>query len=154
VGQGVAPDDVGRIVGGAEEVGAERLDPGAGRSGGAPGRAVARVGEGRRRLYGRDAYEASRIDGFLDASLIFARDAQLYLLALMSGAVAADVQRRARDAFDTYARGIEQALAPDREFLVGDDVTLADICFVAEWVLFLNERAGSVALGLEPIVRS
>jgi glutathione S-transferase len=116
-------------------------------------RAVARVGEGHRRLYGRDAYEASRIDSFLDATLVFARDAQLYLLALMSGAVAADVHVRARDAFDTYARGIEQALASDREFLVGDDVTLADICFVAEWALFLNERAGSAALGLEPILR-
>ena len=59
---------------------------------------------------------------------------------------------RARDAFTVYAAGIDQALAPDREFLVGDDVTLADICFVAEWALFLNERAGSVALGLQPIV--
>lgn len=37
-------------------------------------RAVARLGEARFPLYGRDAYEASRIDGFLDVSLVFARD--------------------------------------------------------------------------------
>jgi glutathione S-transferase len=115
-------------------------------------RAVARLGEARRRLYGRDAYEASRIDSFLDASLVFARDAQHYLLALMSGAPAAELHTRARDAFTVYAAGIDQALTRDREFLVGDDVTLADIRFVAEWALFLNERAGSVALGLETIV--
>jgi elongation factor 1-gamma len=115
-------------------------------------RAVARLGERRRRLYGRDAYEASRVDSFLDASLVFARDAQHYLLALMSGAGAAELHTRTRDAFVVYAAGIDQALAPDREFLVGDDITLADICFVAEWALFLNERAGSVAVGLEPIV--
>src|SRR5215813_8590251 len=48
-------------------------------------RAVARLGERRRPLYGRDAYETSRVDSFLDASLVFARDAQIYLLALMSG---------------------------------------------------------------------
>jgi len=40
-------------------------------------RAVARLGERRFPLYGRDAYEASRIDSFLDASLVFARDAQI-----------------------------------------------------------------------------
>src|SRR5215468_5926528 len=69
-------------------------------------RTVARLGEDRRRLYGRDAYEASRIDAFLDVSLVFARDAQHYLLALMSGTVAAELQTRARDTFDVYAAGI------------------------------------------------
>jgi hypothetical protein len=47
-------------------------------------RAVARLGASRFPLYGRDAYEASRIDSFLDASLVFARDSQIYLLALGS----------------------------------------------------------------------
>jgi glutathione S-transferase len=41
-------------------------------------RAVARLGHERFALYGRDPYEASRIDSFLDTSLVFARDAQLY----------------------------------------------------------------------------
>ena len=36
-------------------------------------RAVARLGAAAFSLYGRDAYEASRIDSFLDVSLVFAR---------------------------------------------------------------------------------
>jgi len=103
-------------------------------------RAVARLGERTFPLYGRDAYEASRVDSFLDASLVFARDAQIYLLSLMNGTVSPEIHSRARDAFTLYAAGINQALAPDRNFLVGNDVTLADICFVAEWSLFFNER--------------
>ena len=118
-------------------------------------RAVARLGESRFPLYGRDAYEASRIDSFLDASLVFARDAQIYLLSLMSGTVTPEIHSRARDAFTIYAAGINQALSPDREFIVGDNVSIADICFVAELSLFSNERARADALrkiGLEPIL--
>ena len=40
-------------------------------------RTVARLGESRFPLYGRGPYEASRVDTFLDASLVFARDAQV-----------------------------------------------------------------------------
>ena len=43
-------------------------------------RAVARLGQATFSLYGRDAYDASRIDSFLDVSLVFARDSQIYLL--------------------------------------------------------------------------
>jgi elongation factor 1-gamma len=118
-------------------------------------RAVARLGESRFPLYGRDAYEASRIDSFLDASLVFARDGQIYLLSLMSGSVTAEIHSRARDAFTIYAAGINQALSPDREFIVGNNISIADICFVAELSLFSNERARTGALqklGLEPIL--
>jgi len=120
-------------------------------------RAVARLGEKTFPLYGRGPYEASRVDGFLDASLVFARDAQIYLLALASGRVSPDVHARAREAFGTYAAGIDQALSPDRPFLVGGDVTLADICFAAEIGLFFNEKARAKALeqqGLEPILHA
>jgi glutathione S-transferase len=120
-------------------------------------RAVARLGESRFPLYGRGPYEASRVDSFLDASLVFARDAQIYLLALMSGSVSSDVHARAREGFRVYAGGIEQALSPGREFLVGDNITIADICFVAELSLFFNERARVALLeklGLEPILHS
>jgi len=103
-------------------------------------RAVARLGESEFPLYGRDAYEASRIDSFLDASLVFARDAQIYLLSLVSGTVSPEIHARARDGFAVYAAGINQALTPNREFLVGDSITLADICFVAELCLFFNEK--------------
>ena len=66
-------------------------------------RAVARLGEGRYPLYGRDAYETSRIDSFLDVSLIFARDSQIYLLALSDGTVDAAIHARAKQAFEIYA---------------------------------------------------
>ena len=118
-------------------------------------RAVARLGERSFPLYGRDAYEASRVDSFLDASLVFARDAQTYLLSLLGGTASAEIQSRARDALTTYLAGIDRALLPERKFLVGDDVTLADICFVAELGLFFNERTRARVLeerGMVPIL--
>jgi glutathione S-transferase len=109
-------------------------------------RTVARLGQERFPLYGRDPYAASRIDSFLDASLVFARDSQIYLLALRGGSVTTELYARMRESFETYLSGIEQALAPERSFLVGDGLTLADICFAAELCLFHNERARRSAL--------
>ena len=118
-------------------------------------RAVARLGEPKSTLYGHDAYEASRIDSFLDVSLVFARDSQIYLLALSGGTVDAAVHARAREAFAIYASGIEQALSPRREALVGTGLSLADICFAAEFALFMNEHARAEQLqklGLDRIL--
>jgi elongation factor 1-gamma len=118
-------------------------------------RAVARLGEQGVALYGSGPYEASRVDSFLDASLVFARDGQAYLLSLLGGAVSSEIQSRARDALDTYLRGISRALHPGRAHLIGDGVTLADICFAAELGLFSNERARRRVLeehGLAPIL--
>jgi glutathione S-transferase len=120
-------------------------------------RAVARLGAFRFPLYGGDAYEASRIDSFLDASLVFARDSQIYLLALGSETLSAEIHSRARDGFRAYLSGINQALAPRREFIVGHNITLADICFVAELSLFHNEKARAGELlkrGLAPILNA
>ena len=120
-------------------------------------RAVARLGDGKALLYGSDPYEASRIDSFLDASLVFARDAQIYLLALSSDSVSAQIHSQMRDGFAVYLDGINRTLTPDREFIVSDSVTLADICFVAEFALVHNERRSSgklEELGLEPILNS
>jgi glutathione S-transferase len=120
-------------------------------------RAVARLGESRFPLYGRDAYEASRIDSFLDASLVFARDSQIYLLSLVDGSVSPEIHARMRDGFAVYLAGINQALSPDREFLVGESISIADICFVAELALFFNEKARPGDLqkkGLEPILHA
>ncbi len=86
-------------------------------------RAVARLGEKRFPLYGRDAYEAARVDSFLDASLVFARDSQIYLLSLINGSVSPEIHSRMRDSFKVYLAGINQALSPDREFLVGDNIS-------------------------------
>jgi elongation factor 1-gamma len=119
-------------------------------------RAVARLGEARLRLYGNNPYEASRIDSFLDASLVFARDSQIYLLALGSNALTEEIHSRARDGFGSYLAGIERALSPNREFIVGDYLTLADVCFVAEVALFHNEKPRARHLkerALEPILR-
>ena len=109
-------------------------------------RAVVRLAPEHTRLYGDDPYTASRIDSFLDASLVFARDVQVYLLKLAAGGVKPPTQERARAARDTYLAGIEQALAPARSFLVGDALTLADIVFAAELTLFSAERASHRAL--------
>ena len=81
-------------------------------------RVVARLGEARFPLYGCNAYEASRIDSFLDVSLVFARDIQIYLLALSGGTVDAAIHARAKEAFAIYASGLEQALSPSRTALV------------------------------------
>jgi glutathione S-transferase len=109
-------------------------------------RAVARLGEARFPLYGRDAFEASRIDSFLDVSLIFARDAQIYLLALSDSTVDAAIHARAKQSFAIYASGLEQALSPQRSALVGSGISLADICFAAELALFMNEHARTAQL--------
>jgi glutathione S-transferase len=120
-------------------------------------RAVARLGESRCRLYGRDAYEASRIDSFLDASLVFARDSQIYLLSLISGTLTPEIHSRMRDGFAVYLGGINQALLPNREFIVGESLSIADICFAAELALFHNEKArpGAIAkIEAEPILHA
>jgi glutathione S-transferase len=111
-------------------------------------RAVARLGEVTFPLYGHDAYEASRIDSFLDVSLVFARDSQIYLLALSDGTLDAAIYARAKQAFTVYASGLEQALSPQRDTLVGNAITLADICFAAELALFMNEHARSEHLNV------
>ena len=120
-------------------------------------RAVARLADSRLGLYGGDPYESSRIDSFLDASLVFARDSQIYLLALGSGSLSEEIHSRARDAFAAYMKGINDALFPDREFIVGDRLTLADVCFVAEFALFHNEKPRAHDLKkrqLDPILDS
>ena len=120
-------------------------------------RAVARLGEATFPLYGRDAWEASRIDSFLDVSLVFARDSQIYLLALSDGTVDAAIHARAKQAFAIFASGMEQALSPQRKTLVGDDISLADICFAAEFALFMNEYGRVAQLnehGLERILHA
>jgi glutathione S-transferase len=104
-------------------------------------RAVARVSGDPAGLYVLgDPYAASRIDSFLDASLVFARDAQVYLLKLAGGKLKPPTHERAREARDAWLGGIEQALAPDRAFVCGDSLTLADIAFAAELALASAER--------------
>jgi len=103
-------------------------------------RAVARLGADSLPLYGTDAYSASRIDSFLDASLVFGRATQPYLLALIGDSLTAEIHAEVNAAFATYLGGIERALAPAREYLVGTSVSLADICFACELTMLWYER--------------
>lgn len=113
-------------------------------------RVVARLGRSGPALYGRDAYAAARIDAFLDASLIFARDSQRYLFALMGKGLSKPVHEEMENALFAYLGGIETALAANGGFIAGGHITLADICFAAELVLFAiarTERDRIVAAG-------
>ena len=74
-------------------------------------RAVARLGAERFPVYGSNVYESSRVDAFLDASLVFARDSQIYLLALSDGAASSDLYGQMKASFSAYLCGIEQALS-------------------------------------------
>ncbi len=111
------------------------------------GRAVARLRHHGPMLLGDDPYIAARIDGFLDVSLVFARDGQNYLLALSKNAIDETIHASAKAAFETYMGGMEVALAPDRDYLVGDDLSLADIAFAAELCSFAREAAHHERLG-------
>ena len=99
-------------------------------------RAVARAGAHARRLYGRDDYEASRIDSFLDADLVFAREAQVYLLGLNNPVAA--VHARMAAAYEFYLAGVEHALRQS-DYLAGDALSIADISFVCDFAQFLRE---------------
>jgi len=116
-------------------------------------RAVARLSKNDHPIYGRDAYEASRIDSFLDVSLVFARDTQKYLLALVGKSISQDLYDGTANAVDIYIGGIEKALE-NRSFLVGEGLSLADVCFAAEMVEFAlshYNRAVLEAAGLTPL---
>jgi glutathione S-transferase len=99
-------------------------------------RAVARAGADNRRLYGRDDYEASRIDSFLDANLVFAREAQVYLLGMIDPV--ATVHERMSAAYEFYLAGAENALQRG-DYLAGGDLSIADISFVCDLAQFLRE---------------
>jgi elongation factor 1-gamma len=113
-------------------------------------RAVARSG-GDHDLYGNDGYEASRIDSFLDANLVFAREAQVYLLGMDD--MTTQTHERMKSAFEFYLEGVERALS-DSAYLVGDLLTIADISFACDLYQFLRERHYAETLsekGLEVI---
>ena len=119
-------------------------------------RAVAKLGQerGHGELSGRDAYEAARIESFLDVSLLFAKDSQTYLLALRDETLTIEIHQQAVEAFDVYMRGIERTLSSGTQFIASDQLSLADICFVAELALFMCEtiyRDKLQALDVEPI---
>ncbi len=113
-------------------------------------RAVARAGGG---LYGEGPYEAARIDSFLDAGLVFAREAQVYLLALTGGRATPELSARMREAYEFYLDGVENAAGGAG---LAGPFSIADIAFVCDFAQFRREQLMGdrlAALGLEAIYR-
>ncbi len=100
-------------------------------------RAVARSAPDANGLYGRNAMDASRIDSFLDATLVFGREAQVYLLGI--DGISYELHGRMAAAFEFYLEGIERALQ-HAAYIAGDQVTIADIAFACDVSQFLRER--------------
>ncbi len=98
-------------------------------------RAVARAGSG---LYGGSDLSASRIDSFLDANLVFAREAQVYLLDLQSKRLTIEGYQRMADAYEFYLNGINAATA-DATYLVDNTLSIADISFACDFTQFQRE---------------
>jgi glutathione S-transferase len=100
-------------------------------------RAVARLATEDKNLYGSSAYESSRIDSFLDSMLLFAKDSQAYLLALMNGTITNQEYIDAEQALHNWLTGTEQVLVK-KPYLTGE-LSLADICFACEITLLKLE---------------
>ena len=98
-------------------------------------RAVARVGK-ESNLYGKDPYEASRVDSFLDANLVFTREAQVYMLDYEN--VSKEGYERMTASYEFYLSGIESALN-ESPYISGKDLSIADISFVCDFAQFLRE---------------
>lgn len=106
-------------------------------------RAVARSTEDTLGLYGHNGMQASRIDSFLDAALVFGREAQVYLLGIDK--ISAELHQRMAGAFEFFLEGIERALEYN-EYIAGEEVTIADIAFACDLSQFLRERLMSRGL--------
>jgi elongation factor 1-gamma len=79
---------------------------------------------------------------FLDVSLIFARDSQIYLLALSDGLATEAIQARAREAFVIYASGADGRFRPvTRRWSLTTSLLLTSLCVRAGPV---HERTAAV----------
>gem|GEM_PF-807411 len=96
-------------------------------------------------LYGSDGYSASRIDSFLDADLIFAREAQVYLLALQSESLDEATYQRMRDAYEFFLNGVNNALVHS-DYLASDRLSIGDIAFLCDFSQFQRELYFTPAL--------
>ena len=89
-------------------------------------RAVARSALDANGLYGRNAMDASRIDSFLDATLVFGREAQVYLLGIdgisHQSCMAEWLLRL------SFIWTVSNVLLHSA-YIAGDQVTIADIAF-------------------------
>lgn len=100
-------------------------------------RAAARLGPDGPVLYGSSLLEQSRVDAFLDRTLLFAKDIQPYILARENLDITTYETMRA--SFESFMAGIEQALETS-PFIALDELSLADIVFACELALLSNEH--------------
>lgn len=107
-------------------------------------RAAARLGPRAPVLYGGDPLQQSRIDGFLDRTLIFARDVQRYLLSGATSVPEAVHEEMARS-LASYLDAVERSLGVTKH-LACDELSLADVAFACELCLLSNERGLEEAL--------
>ena len=102
-------------------------------------RLIARLGKNKLNLYGRNIFIKSRIDSFLDVSLVFGALTQPFFafFEFKKKKTPKSNNYRCRNAFITYMNGIENSLKLNKtKFLISDDLSIADICFFCEFMQF------------------
>ena len=101
-------------------------------------RLVARIGKNKINLYGKNDFIKSRVDSFLDSSLVFGSLNQPYLLALNSNKpITKTTIKSAENSYKSYMDGIETNLMLNKNnFLISNDMSIADICFFGEFFQF------------------
>lgn len=101
-------------------------------------RLIARLGKKKINLYGKDSFTKSRVDSFLDVSLVFGALTQPFLLSLNSNKKFQKTLIIATEnAFVTYMNGIENSLKFNKtKFIISDNLSIADICFFCEFMQF------------------
>ena len=98
-------------------------------------RAIARQDEDGT-LYGKDSFEASRVDSFLDSNLVFSREHQEYLFGLQN--MNDFLYSRMKKAYEFFLDGIEESLKKFK-FIGFDHLTIVDISFFCDFSQFLRE---------------
>jgi elongation factor 1-gamma len=74
-------------------------------------------------------------------SLVFARQSQVYLLALSQNECNEVVHKETANALNNYLTGMNRALSGGSDGLVNNKLSIADICFVCEICQISRERA-------------
>ena len=87
-------------------------------------------------LYGKDSFEASRVDSFLDSGLVFSREHQEYLFGLKD--MNEDLYQRMKSAYEFFLNGLEESLKHTK-FIGFDHLTIVDISFFCDFSQFLRE---------------
>ena len=87
-------------------------------------------------LYGKNLFEASRVDSFLDSGLVFSREHQEYLFGLEDMSKA--LYQRMKSAYEFFLNGIEESLK-HTDFIGFDHLTIVDISFFCDFSQFLRE---------------